>query len=619
MREISYVYNGKANILERFSLVFLMTMRPPSTAFSAAHEDIKTTWMPVGGFYTTFPEFVTEALKVAGRERIYILVVPASFSFNASLLTQNDLLLHTQNAEIRRRQLENVCREIVTGRPCEVALIPLYVRDAALSAHALGYVPDDIAGVYFLGGDQTITMEILANTPLEAALGRAFKRGVPMGGNSAGLAIESRSMIAGYTTEQFGPHNALIEGAVEIWNTEAKRGLDFGVRSVILEQHFWEYARLARFLNVLVQKDVPPVGIGVDALTGGRFHNDSTFGEMFGLYSAAVVDAATYGAVATANYDNPNNTLSVRNILFHTVAPGASSYDTVIRAHSLAAPVAPAERAYEGMGIDENAGTLILGGNLFGPLLEKGAHTLLNHFKQVAGGENIVIVAAGYADDFAACEAAIFYQKALDMSCEVIIATDSYTLPDSLSAVVVIANDQSLINIDTLIPVMEAWKTGTPILMDNAAAAVAGTFYAAEPPTPSLGADKLLLEQATQASFLQGQVCIKPGLGLINAIVEPRVMDDNRWGRVISVVYNHPDLLALALAADTALEFTQGGARVLGKNGVFVFDLRNATLDLGTNQGFVIANAFLDVFAAEESLTPTPITASDTVLKALVS
>src|SRR5688500_16102694 len=113
-------------------------------------------------------------------------------------------------------------------------------------------------------------MEVLANTPLEAALGRAFKRGVPMGGNSAGLAIESRTMVAGYSSWDFGPQNALTQGAVEIWNSEEKRGLDFGVRSVVLEQHFWEYARLARFLNVLVQDGVPPVGIGVDSLTGGR-------------------------------------------------------------------------------------------------------------------------------------------------------------------------------------------------------------------------------------------------------------------------------------------------------------------------------------------------------------
>src|SRR5687768_13854545 len=110
-----------------------MTTPPLPSGVVKPREDATTTWMPVGGFYTTFPEFVTEALKVAGRERIYILVVPASFSHNSSYLTANELLRHNQHAEARRRQLENICREIVTDRPCEVALIPLYVRDAALS------------------------------------------------------------------------------------------------------------------------------------------------------------------------------------------------------------------------------------------------------------------------------------------------------------------------------------------------------------------------------------------------------------------------------------------------------------------------------------------------------
>ena len=557
---------------------------------------------------------MTQTLKVAGEDRVCILVVPASFSYDSATLTQDDLLLNTQDAEKRRRQLEDTCREMVTDKPCEVILIPLYVRDAALSENALGYVSEDLAGVYFLGGDQVIAMEVLANTPLEEALGAAFKRGVPMGGNSAGLAIESRTMIAGYGSDDFGPQNSLTEGAVDVWNTDEKRGLDFGVQSVVLEQHFWERSRLPRLLNALIQEGVPPVGIGVDSLTGGLLHNDTVFGEMFGLYGAAILDAATFGAADTANFDNDNKTLSVRNVLFHTMAPGDFSYNTVTREHSLAAPEVPADRTYEGLTIAKQAGTLILGGNLFGPLVEEGDHALLNHFKDVADGE-IVVVAAGYADEAAANAAAAPYQAALGLTSDVIIASDDYTLPDDIAGIVVIASDQSLIDADTLIPVAEIWKKGTDVLMDNAAAAVAGAFYAAEAPTPYDSEDDLLIEEATQAAFLQGQVEIKPGIGFINAIVEPQVMYDNHWGRVVSVAYNHPDLLALAITDDTALEFTQDGVKVLGKNGVFVFDLRGAKLDVGTNEGLVIANGLLDVFAADETLEAEAVTAEETKVK----
>jgi cyanophycinase-like exopeptidase len=251
--------------------------------------------------------------------------------------------------------------------------------------------------------------------------------------------------------------------------------------------------------------------------------------------------------------------------------------------------------------------------------MRKGAYGVLNRFKEGAGGKNIVIVAAGYLNDDAACKAAAPYQEALGITCQVMIATNSYRLPDQLTAIIVIANDQSLIDIETLIPVADAWKAGTPVLMDDAAAAVAGVFYAAEPPTPYKSNDKLLIEDATQASLLQGRVDMKPGLGLINAIIEPRVMNDNRWGRLLSGVYNYPTLLAVALAADTAIELTRDEATVIGQNGVFVFDLRSATLDLGTNKAFVIANAILDVFAAEEMLVATPITTSETAMAALTS
>ncbi|NJR12860.1 cyanophycinase, partial [bacterium] len=214
---------------------------------------------------------------------------------------------------------------------------------------------------------------------------------------------------------------------------------------------------------------------------------------------------------------------------------------------------------------------------------------------------------AGYDDAAAAAAAAEPYQTALGITGDVLVADSAMALPDAVDGIVVIGGNQALIDTAALAGIADAWRAGTPLLMDGAAAATAGAFYAAVAPTPYDSDDDLLIEEYTQGAFLQGKVEIKDGLGLVNAIVEPRVMDDNRWGRVLAVAYNHPDLLAVALADDTALELTAEGVTVHGNNGVFVFDLRNATLELGTNEGFVIANALLDVFAAGETLAAAPI------------
>ena len=63
----------------------------------------------------------------------------------------------------------------------------------------------------------------------------------------------------------------------------------------------------------------------------------------------------------------------------------------------------------------------------------------------------------------------------------------------------------------------------------------------------------------------------------------------------------NPIELAVGLTQNSALEITRNGARTIGDNALVALDLRNAALDLGTNDGFVIANGLLDVFAPGET------------------
>jgi cyanophycinase-like exopeptidase len=177
-------------------------------------------------------------------------------------------------------------------------------------------------------------------------------------------------------------------------------------------------------------------------------------------------------------------------------------------------------------------------------------------------------------------------------------------LDDEYAGIVVIGRDQSLIVPERLAAVRTGWLAGTPVLLDNAAAAAAGVIYSAHEPTPEEGEEA---ELAAQRSFLRGRTVLADGLGLVSITVEPQLLKNNRWGRLFSLAYNRPELLTLGLADDAAVEIGANGGSVIGDNSVVVLDFRHATLDWGANDAFVVANGMLDVFAPGDDLAPASI------------
>lgn len=591
-------------------LALLLGILASVSAQEETDDSTSTTFLPIGGFYgDTFPGFVEAVLPHAGEDRVYILVVPASFSYDSQVLTAEDLLINTSDAENRRRQLEEVCNEL-SELPCEVMVVPVYTAELANTEAVLNYVPDDLAGVYFLGGDQVLAMEILANSILEGALAEAFARGVPMGGNSAGLAVLSYSMIAGYSADEFGPENGLDEGAVLIWNTDPQRGLSFGSQTTVMEQHFWERARLSRALNALTLPDTPNILIGVDSFTGGHLVDDATFGDIFGLYTAAVFDAETFGAADNATFGEQSGTLSMRDVVFHLLAEGDFSYDITSRSMNIAPALEEGGVDYTGLNVgQEPAGAVIIGGNLFGPFDGEEAE-IFGRFIAASGGDSstIRIIATGYADENSAQAGIDMYREALlaiapNLQISESIVLDSPLETDSIpNGALIIGADQSLLNADNVRVVLDWYWEGTTLFFDGAASPLAGAFISAHPPTPYDSDDDLLIEEATQASFLTGSTTIRNGLGLLNANIEPSIMYDNRFGRWVSLAYHLQQITTFGIADDTALYLSSEERVVLGQNGVFALDLRYATLDEGTNGGKVFANGLLDILTVGDTL-----------------
>ena len=59
----------------------------------------------------------------------------------------------------------------------------------------------------------------------------------------------------------------------------------------------------------------------------------------------------------------------------------------------------------------------------------------------------------------------------------------------------------------------------------------------------------------------------------------------------------------MPLGAATTLAVTPQGTEVLGEGTVFALDLRRATLALGENSAYVVANGLLDAFAVGDEVT----------------
>lgn len=566
-----------------------------------------TILLPIGGGYSdTYDGIIQAAVEHAVGETVKILVLPTTYSTNADEITEEERNTNLEDAESRRSQIDESC---VSGAPegktCNVVLLPIFTRPDALDEANLSEFTDDVAAVYILGGDQTVAMLALVDTPVETALEKIYQRGGLITGTSAGLSMLSKVMIGGYIGD-FGPESGLAKGAVDVWNTPEKRGLSFGLENVVLEQHFWERARLPRLLNALVQPGVPALGIGIDTYTAASINNRTELGNVFGLYDAAVVDAETYGAAKDASFKN--DVLSIHNVLFHLLAPGDFTYNLETRQPSVASAPAKVARTFPELTLPDGAGPLVLAGNTAAdPELAK---TILGRFVELTGKTDptLIIVTTGFASDDDARVAAEAYGNVFTGQLNVLILKLGSTIEIPPAAatydgVVLLSPDAGTIDPSLLTAVSVAWRSGKPLLLDNAGAAIAGTYYAAQGPTPEATDDDPYADvDYIQGAFVSGNTDIREGLGLLPVMIEPRVMNDYRWGRLTALAYTHPDTVAIGIPDDAALEISKDGATVIGTNGVTTLDFSSATLDKGTNDAFVVANGLLDTFAPGEML-----------------
>lgn len=606
-----------ATTLLALTLLLAMLVTPASGA-----PPITRTLAPVGSGYSesTLQRFALAASQRDTSGTVSILVLPITFSLDAFVTSAKERKDNLALANTRRGQVEAACNIVKTpAQVCVATLAPILVRDDAFLQSNLDLFTADLDGMYILGGDQTVAMRVVADTPTEQRMAAAYNAGAVVGGNSAGAAVESLTMIAGYIGDN-GPDQGLQQGSVDLWTSEGpadhERGLIFGLPNAILEQHTYQRGRIGRLLNVVAQTGQP--GIGADADTGAIIENEAAIIDVAGATSVIIVDPKTYPT--TVRYAGPSNSLAIHGITTHLIPPGGYGYDLtrmrpLVNGQPQFAPDITG-RSFDMLRLPNGYGALLLGGDISGDK----AGPVAQRFVAQSGGPNarLVIVATGYAKSASAKADAKDYAAALQPGVAAPVQwfvldarTDQAALQAALAqatGIFVTAPDQSRVlaalqGAPLIISSLRtAWQSGATLMADNAAAAAFGQLTSIDPPPTSAS-----LEDDSMADFRADGVTVHPGLGFVPGVaIEPRMLPDRHWGRLYNILARDRMVLALGVDTGTAVELSQSGGVVWGTSAALTIDGRTADFSLGSNGALAARYVLLDTYVQGDTVTPVP-------------
>lgn len=558
--------------------------------------------VPIGGGYETdtLEAFARTAAARASGPTVDLVVVPSAYGD-----APEDRAENLELAGERAEQLRAACESAVPARftGCTARLAVLLDRADALDpANATALADPATDGIFVLGGDQGLAMQVLAASPAERAVSAATRRGVVLGGTSAGAAVESRSMINGYAGD-LGPAEGLRRGSTLLWwgdDADLERGLDTGSRRAIYDQHFHQRGRLGRTLSTLATADehfrgASPVGVGVDYGTGVRATGDRLLSGVFGQGSVSVVDLETLRATHT--WGGAERTLSARRVLTHLLTEG-QTYDLGTRTltrlgHVVRPPRATPWRAPAAPG----RGTLVVGGGVLGsPVIAD----VVDRARAVRADARARLVVLALGTDAPALGAR-YAEAARDAgwSGTVQVLTRETLRAGSLrgaTAALLVGDDPATVGADLAGPRVRAAVTDavrrTPVVLtDGAVSAAVGERWS---PTARPTDDEL--EDAGIAAFRTGDARWRTGLGLVRATVVPHLAADNRWGRLYGSVAADRHDLVLGVLDGSAVVLERGSASVTGES-VVVADGDEARTWTSANGSIGAANVVLDVFS----------------------
>ncbi|MGH9730343.1 MAG: cyanophycinase [Candidatus Acidiferrales bacterium] len=156
-----------------------------------------------------------------------------------------------------------------------VATLVIPTRQAAMDPFVERAV-DGAAAIFIAGGDQSNYINFWSGTPVERAINRAIRRGVPVGGTSAGFAVLGEFAYSAQNDSSNGPNLNSPAALADPFNRQVVTVRNFlaipALSGIITDTHFHERDRLGRLLvfmaTILQSGNVKRIrGIGIDQHT----------------------------------------------------------------------------------------------------------------------------------------------------------------------------------------------------------------------------------------------------------------------------------------------------------------------------------------------------------------
>jgi len=179
------------------------------------------------------------------------------------------LILRASGTDAYNPYIKSLCREN------SIATLVIPTRQAAMDPF-VEHTIDGAAAIFIAGGDQSNYVNFWSGTPVERAINRAIRRGVPVGGTSAGLAVLGEFAYSAQNDSSSGPNLNSPAALADPFNRQVVTVRDFltipVLRGIITDSHFHERDRLGRLLvfmaRILQSKRVKGIrGIGIDQHT----------------------------------------------------------------------------------------------------------------------------------------------------------------------------------------------------------------------------------------------------------------------------------------------------------------------------------------------------------------
>lgn len=180
----------------------------------------------------------------------------------------------------------------------------------------------EASAIFISGGDQANYVNFWQGTPVQYAINDAIRRGVPLGGTSAGLAVQGEFVYSAQGDKPDGPDLHSPLALADPWNPQTTIVRGFleipPLQKIITDTHFGKRDRMGRLLvylaRILNSRVVAQVkGIGIDEHTAVLLDSDGN-GHVVGTGSAYFLRAQKRPAVCKKGVPLSFADVSVRRL-----------------------------------------------------------------------------------------------------------------------------------------------------------------------------------------------------------------------------------------------------------------------------------------------------------------